>query len=90
MLFSWANPVRRGAAFVVWHPWFDLVIIVLIVVSSVLLAIDEHAATDRRCHLSSGTSGDTGDAPTNHRFAEPLAVARAAWALHHAVLTAAL
>ena len=41
MLFSWANPVRRGAAFVVWHPWFDPVIIVLIVVSSVLLAIDD-------------------------------------------------
>jgi len=40
MLFSWSNPVRRFCALTVWHPHFDSVILVLIVVSSVLLLFD--------------------------------------------------
>ena len=44
LLFSWANPVRRGAAYVVWHPWFDPFIIFLIIFSSIMLAIDDPRA----------------------------------------------
>ena len=45
-IFSWANPVRRGCAFVVWHQWFDPFIIFLIVFSSIMLAIDDPRADD--------------------------------------------
>ena len=41
MLFAWNNPVRKGAHYLVAHPWFDPVIITLIVISSILLAIDD-------------------------------------------------
>ncbi|OUW49260.1 MAG: hypothetical protein CBD47_02085 [Synechococcus sp. TMED187] len=39
-LFSWKNPVRRTAAKLVWHPFFDNFIVVLILVSSLLLAVE--------------------------------------------------
>eukprot|EP00965_Chrysotila_dentata_P154537 5106230-Pleurochrysis_carterae.AAC.1 len=39
-LFSWNNPVRRGCARLVWHPHFDRVVFVLILISSLLLGID--------------------------------------------------
>merc|ERR1719482_601331 len=48
LLFSWSNPVRRGAAYVVWHPWFDPFIIFLIIFSSIMLAIDDPRASDHR------------------------------------------
>ena len=48
LIFSWRNPVRRGAAYVVWHPWFDPFIIFLIIFSSIMLAIDDPRASDDR------------------------------------------
>ena len=40
--------MRRGAAYVVWHPWFDPFIIFLIIFSSIMLAIDDPLASDDR------------------------------------------
>merc|ERR1719506_2156307 len=48
LIFSWSNPVRRGAAYIVWHPWFDPFIIFLIIFSSIMLAIDDPRASDHR------------------------------------------
>jgi len=39
-LFSWSNPIRRGCATVVANPWFDPIVVVLIIASSITLALD--------------------------------------------------
>jgi len=39
-LFSWSGAVRRHCATIVWHPFFDQVVFVLILVSSCLLGMD--------------------------------------------------
>jgi len=39
-MFSWSNPVRRFCAALVAHPNFDPVVVVLIIISSLCLALD--------------------------------------------------
>lgn len=38
--FSWEHPVRRKCAQIVFNPWFDRVILVVIIISSILLGCD--------------------------------------------------
>lgn len=39
-IFSWSNPIRRGCATLVARPWFDPTVVVLIIASSITLALD--------------------------------------------------
>jgi len=40
MILSWANPVRREVAKLVYNPWFDRIILLCIIVSSITLGCD--------------------------------------------------